>query len=477
MSAPGREWRAPGRGLRSLAAAVLGGCAALALTAAPALAAKRPWPPIPKRGTVFIHYGEEHWNDPDGLRILPAVIRDSARYRPDLVTMSADKDDNGTVESLARWKELMALYDRRGIPYFAAVGNHDRDAGEVFIEGTNPLGDLTNYIQVFADRPYPMGDAPPPSDRRFRPRQRPGSDPPGASSHYAFDYGPARWIFLDNSCFGITNCDSLQSPPFPDAEGNQGQYDFLAAEAAGAEGKLVFVVMHMPTRDPRPAHTEPTPSAHIMGEGISPDNALFEEEAVASGVDAVLTGHIKGQWEYEAGGIPYYIDGGAGGEVYAGPGEEPGVDTGYWHGYRLIRVRRGRVRTDTVPVFNERGITIEGPEALAPGEVGEFTAVGDQPTVEGTEVDLELREPDPSAPNARNLPSPARIWTTGERRVLSPVPAEDDDSRRDEARQTTSGRFRAHCPGETRVRVNSGWYSESLRVRVVGSRGKQPANC
>src|SRR5215204_5663193 len=351
-------------------AAILSAAVLAVIVAAPSAAmaerAKRPWPPIPERGVSFVHYGEEHWNDLDGLRILPRVVAQAADYRPDAVLMSADKDDDGTVESLTRWKELMRPYNRRGIPYFAAVGNHNRKARPGFPHGVDPMGDLTNYMNVFASRPYPFGDAPPYRDPLLEPRRRPASDPPGASSHYAVETGPVRWIFIDNSCYGIVNCDPLQNPPFPDAAGNQGQYDFLAREAAKAtrEGDLAFVVMHMPTRDDRPGHTQPTPGPHTMGEGTSPDNVLFEQNAEAAGIDAVFVGHIKGMWQYEARGIPYFTDGGAGGEVYVGPGEETGVDSGYWHGYRLIRVRGGKLRTDAVPVFRRDGIEIDGPHRV-----------------------------------------------------------------------------------------------------------------
>ncbi len=113
-----------------------------------------------------------------------------------------------------------------------------------------------------------------------------------------------RWVLLDNGCFSFINCDPLQNPGFPDAEGNQGQLEFLASEAAkaNAAGDLLFVVMHMPTQDDRPGHTEPTPFEHTMGEGSSPENASFESAAAAIGVDAVFAAHVKGQWEYTAAG-------------------------------------------------------------------------------------------------------------------------------------------------------------------------------
>ena len=77
-------------------------------------------------------------------------------------------------------------------------------------------------------------------------------------------------------------------------------------------------------------------------------------------MDGVFVGHIKGQFLYRGrGNVPYYIDGGAGGELYT---EGPvGADHGYWHGFRLVRVANGRVTTDTVPIFVKNGIRLEGP--------------------------------------------------------------------------------------------------------------------
>lgn len=439
-----------------------------------AAAAPAMWPPRGGEGSLFAHYGEEHWNDEDGELILPTVVADTIRYRPALVTMSADKANNGTVQQLERWREIMSAYDAAGISYFAGVGNHDRTSPPGVPGGLSPVADLSTYQQVFAGRPYPFGDAEPPRDPQFSPRTRPADDPPGASSHYSLDYANVRWVFLDNSCFSIINCDPLQNPPFPDAEGNAGQYDFLRRRAAEATARdmHVFVVMHMPTQDHRPGHTEPTPLPHTMGEGTSPDNQIFEQVAAEAGVDGVFAGHIKGQWIYSAQGVPYYTDGGAGGEVYVGPNEEVGVDSGYWHGYRLVRVDGGRITTDTVPVFVRGGITVKGPASVRTGSTARFSATGRQPTEHGPRIEaLELRDPDRSRSNGENLTTPARIWTSANPLVLAPVPAKDDDPRRDRATQTKSGAFRGVCPGRTSVTITSGVESRAQRVTVASARG------
>jgi hypothetical protein len=454
---------------------LIAGILLLAAPSATARLAEEPWPPVEKRGLTFVHFGEEHVDDDDGPRIYPRVVRSSARYRPDLVTASADKASDNSLENFATWSQISRFFDRKQIPYFAAIGNHDRSQ-----PGTEGLGSIVNggsignYLSAFADRPYPFGDAPPVSRRGFEPTERPPSDPAGASTHYALEAGPARFIFLDNSCWSFLNCDAYQNPPLPDEAGNDSQYEFLRSEAAAAaaESQLAFVVMHMPTQDPRPGHTQPTPNPHNMGEGTSPENASFEEEATAAGVEGVYAGHIKGQWTYEAGGVPYFIDGGAGGEVYVGDGEEAGVDSGYWHGYRLVSVRRGRVRSsDTIPVFADTGIQIEGSREVRVGEKTTFKGEGEQPTEEGPRVTLELRDPSAEVENHSNLPTPARIWSTSKRRVLVPVGGED--TRRNERTQTETGTFKARCPGRALISVTSGFEEKRIRVAVTGEAAPQ----
>lgn len=362
--------------------------------------AKEPWPPLTGPGTSFVHYGEEHWNDDDGLTLLPKVVEESIRYRPAMVTMSGDKANDGVTAELARWKQIMTAYDRAGIPYYAGVGNHDRDSFSS--GGLPPPGPLDAYAEVFRDRPYPFGDATPKADPKLSPRQRPAGDPAGAASHYYVDYGDVRWVFIDNSCFVIDECDMFQKPS-AQTRASEGQFAFLdrVAREGGASGKQVFVVMHMPTRDPGDqSYREVTAFNHVMGKGATTDdNEKFERVAEAAGVDGVFVGHIKGQFVYRGrGGVPYYIDGGAGGELYTdGP---VGTDHGYWHGYRLLRVDRGKVTTDTVPIFVRDGIRLEGPEFVKTGRQAQYQAFGKQPVFNDPAKvpNLELRDPDPQRP-------------------------------------------------------------------------------
>jgi hypothetical protein len=392
----------------------LAATAALAL-AAPASAATPPtWPPPSGPGQLFVHYGEEHWNDDDGMTLLPKVVEDTIRYRPALVTMSGDKANDGTLDQLTMWRQIMSAYDNAKVPYFAAVGNHDRLNAPANQPGFPPGGSTQNYREVFAERPWPMGDAKPYEDPNFAEHQRPESDPPGAATHYSVDYGDVRWIFVDNSCWDITFCSTNQQNP---ADGDaRTQLDWLESRALEGtrSGKVVFVVMHMPTRDLRDqSYIDATSTNHTMGKGVTQtDIQDFERIVSETEVDGVFVAHIKGQFQYVARNVPYYIDGGAGGELYT---EGPvGTDHGYWHGYRLVRVNGRNVVTDSVPIFVPGSLTVNGPDRVDAGNAAQFEAFGAQPVFnDSAKVPaLELRDPDPiprNSPAAGAVP-PAVIW-------------------------------------------------------------------
>jgi hypothetical protein len=382
-----------------------------------------------------------------------------------------------------------------------------------------------------------MGDAKPYADPNFQQRERPASDPPGAATHYSVDYDNVRWIFVDNSCWDITFCSTNgQNPADGDTRSQLAWLESRALEATRS-GMVVFVVMHMPTRDPRDqSYADPTSVNHTMGKGLTAtDIADFERIASITEVDGVFLAHIKGQFQYVAGNVPYYIDGGAGGELYT---EGPvGTDHGYWHGYRLVRVSGRSVFTDTVPIFVPGSLKVNGPASVAVGGTAQFEGFGTQPVYnDPAKVPaLELRDPDPvppggggsgagaalmwggplvaflllgaamSRPRGRrriatalapglagalavtglaiaqrseptstpreSLPNPARIWTSSNPYVLSPSPSGTEDPRRDPLTQTQDGKFRARCPGRATVRLSSGWESKGHRVVVPSAAG------
>lgn len=457
--------------MRLRSAALLTAVLAFALASAVSAAPTR-WPPVDGPGEVFVHMGEEHLDDPDGATIYPRAIADAILFKPDLVVTAGDKTSNGTEANLLSWKDAMSAFDRAGIPYFAGVGNHDRAALPGFPNGISPLSPLGPYLTTFADRPYPFGDSAPISDPKFSPKTRPADDPAGASSHYFFDYGNVRWILLDNSCYEFEICDRSQNPPFEDGNTSFGFLNAAAAEADKA-GKVVFVSLHMPTQDPRPEHSQPTPQPHTFGEGASSENTTFEDAAAKDGVDGVFPAHIKGQWIYTAQKVPYYIDGGAGGAVYVGSGEQTGVDYGYWHGFRVIRVDGKTITTDAVPIYVPGGITMAEIKPASIGDEIALAATGRQPTKNGPSLEkFEIRSPDPKRPNAANLPEPARIWTTSNRFVAHPVAVENDDARRNPKTQTKGGVFKVTCPGDAKMTITSGVESASQTLHVASATGK-----
>jgi hypothetical protein len=79
---------------------------------------------------------------------------------------------------------------------------------------------------------------------------------------------------------------------------------------------------------------------------------------------------------------------------------------------------------------------------------------------------------EPTSTPKENLPTPARMWTTGNPNVFEPVASEEDDSRRDRATQTDSGAFRAVCPGRARIQVTSGWEAQRKRITSTSARGR-----
>jgi hypothetical protein len=245
-----------------------------------------------------------------------------------------------------------------------------------------------------------MGDAKPYSDPNFAQRERPASDPPGAATHYSADYGNVRWIFVDNSCWDITFCSTNGQNPADGDTRSQLQWLESRALEATRSGMVVFVVMHMPTRDPRDqTYSDPTATNHVMGKGLTAtDIADFERIASITEVDGVFLAHIKGQFQYRAQNVPYYIDGGAGGELYT---EGPvGTDHGYWHGYRLLRVNGRSVFTDSVPIFVPGSLRVNGPGSVKRGDSAQFEGFGAQPVYnDPAKVPaLELRDPDPVPP-------------------------------------------------------------------------------
>ena len=480
--------------LRTVSMALVALVAALAPTAAGSApdgcpkeapkAARPAWPPRPERGAFdVVHFGEAHWNEGQGPLTMPILIQDVLRYDPNFVAFSADIADIGTVDRLACFTQIIRPTTAAGIPWFNSPGNHDRVA--VTGPGGVANGAIDIWRQVFAHMSRPWGDEPVPSPRFVVPEGEP-DDGEGAATHYFFDYGPVgkpflRVIALDNSQQGLTASDLDQYPAVGPGQTDASQLAFLERVAADAEekGLTTWVVMHQPTQDPRDiSNVNPISYNHTMGKGASADNAAFDAIAQATGVDAVFLGHIQGNVVYGVGETDYYIDGGGGGSPYAL--REVGTDTGYFYGFRIMRLSRGAdgwaSRSYFVPLVDR--IDIEGPDgAPKVGDEISLTAVATQPydpdlpprlgLAPNEAIELELRAPEMTPADRGSVPALAYMWSTSNPSVLAPVDETgSDDPSFDAKTMTTTGTFRAVGRGVARITIMTGTHRETIRIRV-----------
>lgn len=451
-----------------------------------ARSSKAQWPPPPEDGAFdVVHFGEAHWNEGQGPETMPILVQDVVRFHPDFLIFSSDIADIGTTDRLVCFAQIMKPLSDAGIPWFDAPGNHDRlpAAGP----GGVANGDISEWRQVFASMPAPWGDAPAPDEGFLLPRDEP-DDGSGASTHYHFDYAPdeeavaVRVIALDNSQHSLTTADVDQYPAVGPGEKDASQLAFLqrtAAEADEAE-TLSWVVMHQPTTDPRDiSNVHPVSYNHTMGKGASPDNKLFEVMAEANGVDGVFLGHIQGNAVYTTGTTHYFIDGGGGGSPYAL--REVGTDTGYYYGFRVLRVFRTGdgwdYRTYFVPLVDR--IELKGPQSVLVGEEALFSATAIQPfdpklpprfgLAPNEPIALELRPV--SAVVDESVPELAYVWESSNPKVLRPVAANTsdplDDPAFDPRSMTTGGTFEAVRPGVAFVTIRTGTHARTMKVTVT----------
>ncbi|HYI46305.1 MAG TPA: metallophosphoesterase [Actinomycetota bacterium] len=447
------------------------------------------WPPRPGPGAFDVaHFGEAHWNEGQGPKTMPILVRDIESFDPNLVLFSADIADTGSKDRLQCFRSIMGPIQAAGIPYFSSPGNHDR------LPQVGPggfFGDIAVWREVFADMPAPWGDGDVANDDYRLPEEEP-DEGEGAATHYYFDYAPAgspavRVIVMDNSLQSFESSDRDQFPAVGPAQKDVNQLAFLdrVSGDAHAKGLLTFVVMHQPTQDPRDiSNVHPSSVNHVMGKGASPDNQAFDLIASRNGVDGVFLGHIQGNATYAVEETQYFIDGGGGGSPYAM--NSVGTDTGYYYGFRIVRVHEGSTgpgySTYFVPLIDK--IDVAAPKKVAVKKKIQLSAVATQPFdpdlpprlsgVENAAIELQLRQPDPGRSDYEHLPKLAYMWKVSDPKILRPIADRDndpvDETGFDPKTMTTSGRFRALRSGVVTVTIMSGTHKRSVRIRVTPSR-------
>jgi len=440
------------------------------------------WPAPPEKNAFdIVHFGEGHWNEGQGPKTMPILVQDVKSFGPRFVAFSSDMADIGTPDRLGCFRDLMQPLVDADIPWFDSPGNHDRVA--VAGPGGVANGSIDIWRNVFAGMPSPWGDAPAPDGHYVLPEDEPDDDD-GASTHYYFDYGPRgkpalRLIVLDNSQHSLTSSDEDQYPAVGPGAKDAGQLAFMSRVATDAQDKglLSMVMMHQPTQDPRdPSNVYPVSANHTMGKGASTDNLAFDLLADQAGVDGVLLGHIQGNALYSFGDVEYFIDGGGGGSPYAL--REVGTDTGYYYGFRVLRVFRSdgewTYRSYFVPLVDR--IEIEAPKEVEVGASVDVKAVAVQP------FDPDLPPRLSGTPNEAirldlhhvgdaSVPELAYVWRSSDPTILRPVVDDAidpvDDPAFEEATMTTTGRFEAVGTGTVRLIVVTGTHAASVTVKVT----------
>lgn len=161
-------------------------------------------------------------------------------------------------------------------------------------------------------------------------------------AYYSFDFGSSHYTFLDSSP-GWAEKTSISAE----------QYTWLEQDLQKAQGKQIFVITHIPPRDPR-AGVLPNNIPGYMNQAKSGDNfaeqmldnynnnkeidhgfqdpeeaARFETLMRTYHVDTVYLSHIHSYMEYERDGVRYLITGGAGAELL--------TENSYYH-YMVTKV-------------------------------------------------------------------------------------------------------------------------------------------
>lgn len=161
-------------------------------------------------------------------------------------------------------------------------------------------------------------------------------------SYYSFDFGDSHFIFLDSSP-GWVHKQAISDE----------QYRWLEKDLIKAKGKRIFVITHIPPRDPR-SGTKPNTIPNYINQAIGDKNwleeklnnynenkdmehgfqdpqeaAKFENLMSKYHVDTVYLSHIHSHFEYDKGGVHYLISGGAGAELL--------TKNSYYH-YMITRI-------------------------------------------------------------------------------------------------------------------------------------------
>lgn len=209
------------------------------------------------------------------------------------------------------------------------------------------------------------------------------------------------------------------------------QYAWLEQELARSEARTVFLVLHVPTRDPfGSSHGLP------VAEGARIEAILAAAKAARPSRDiVVLSGdaHAHASWAQD--GVQYWISGGAGGSLDALP-----ENGGFYHRLHVSVDATGAAIVSVIPLL-ESATVVPAAVALLGGETQTLVGTGDFFTSTSPNIVLPIAAPF------------ARAWTSSNPSKVV----------------VTDGAIEAWAPGDATITLTSGGVSATAQVTVTAT--------
>jgi Icc-related predicted phosphoesterase len=251
----------------------------------------------------FVAYGDTRFTDPNdtdasNASVRRALVQAIADANPAFISIGGDIAYNGyDVNDWKIWDTETAVWRRRDIPVYPALGNHD-------LHGDQKVA-LANYFQRFPEL----------KENRY----------------YSVRAANTLMLVLDSSL------DQVSGP--------QGQWLTSKLDNIPADVDFVFIVLH------HPPYTSSSDNK-LYGGGHS---ARHSEQVLAKMLEErqphtharfiVFAGHVHNYERHEHGGITYFVTGGGGAHAYPierAPGD-PYPDKNVNYHYLLAEVARGKI--------------------------------------------------------------------------------------------------------------------------------------
>jgi hypothetical protein len=209
------------------------------------------------------------------------------------------------------------------------------------------------------------------------------------------------------------------------------QYSWIQSELARSDARTVFLVLHVPTRDPFASGHGLPASEGTRLEGIvaAAKAAKPERDIVVLSGDA----HAYGRWIQD--GVLYLISGGGGGGLDA-----IASNGGWYHRLHVAVDASGTATINVIPLLESIAVTPDTISLLG-GDAGSLSAAGNFFTSTAPDITLPIADPF------------ARAWTSSDPAIAEVV----------------DGALQSWIPGSATITVASGGASGTARVTVTAT--------